>query len=385
MRRIAILGSTGSIGKNAAEVIRNLPQEFKVVALSTNSDIEALYLQIKEFRPQFACVRDKTAASVLESRLHSRNIRILRGDDGLEEMIKQAALDKVLLAISGAAALMPLIASVKKGIDIALANKEALVMAGPFIINEAKRNNVLLIPVDSEQSAIWQCLRGEDKKRIKKVYLTASGGPLRTMPKKDFSRITVKEVLKHPRWKMGDKITVDSASLMNKGLEVLETMILFGISADKIKVLIHPESVIHSMVEFIDGTILAQLSRTDMRIPIQYALTYPVRLGANGGSVDFFKLKALHFEEPDFNKFPCLELAYRAAHDMGSAPCVLNAADEIAVEGFLQKRIQFSAIPKVIGKVLKKHRLVRSPSLKEILQADAWAREEARSLIEGMN
>jgi 1-deoxy-D-xylulose-5-phosphate reductoisomerase len=264
---------------------------------------------------------------------------------------------------------------------IALANKEALVMAGGLIGRKLTRHKAQIIPVDSEQSAIWQCLQGEDKKKIKSVYLTASGGPLRKTSAKEFPRISVEKVLRHPRWKMGVKITVDSATLMNKGLELLEAMHLFGLAVDKVKVLIHPEAIIHSMVEFIDGVIMAQLSITDMRIPIQYALSYPERLASPIKGVNFVALKALHFEKPDMQKFPCLRLAYEAARILGTMPAVLNATNEVAVAEFLKRRIKFSAIPYLIERVMRRHRTTLCPTLDDILNADTWARQEVYRVL----
>jgi 1-deoxy-D-xylulose-5-phosphate reductoisomerase len=252
-------------------------------------------------------------------------------------------------------------------------------------MEKAKINKVKIIPVDSEQSTIWQCLNGQEKDKLRNIYLTASGGPFRQTKRLHLKNISISKVIRHPRWRMGKKISVDSATLMNKGLEVLETMFLFNIALDKIKVLIHPEAIIHSMVEFIDGVILAQLSVTDMRIPIQYALSYPQRLYSNFVGIDFYKLKGFNFEKPDFKRFPCLALAYRAARQMGNAPCVLNAANEVSVEEFLKRRLKFISIPQVIERVLDKHRNKKSPDLGQILEADAWARQEAYRVIAKLN
>jgi 1-deoxy-D-xylulose-5-phosphate reductoisomerase len=280
---------------------------------------------------------------------------------------------------------MPLIKAIENKKQVCLANKEALVMAGPIIRQKAQDNKTRIIPIDSEQSAIWQCLNGQDRDKVKNIYLTASGGPFLGWNKKQLKHIAIRQALKHPRWKMGKKITVDSATMMNKGLEVLEAMYLFNISADKIKVIIHPEAIIHSMVEFVDGVILAQLSVTDMRIPIQYALSYPQRLPSRLARVDFSKLKFLSFAEPDFKRFPCLELAYRAARSGGTMPAVLNAANEESVNEFLKNRLKFISIPKVIEQVLDRHRLVSNPSLKQILDADSWARIQTQKVIRKIN
>jgi 1-deoxy-D-xylulose-5-phosphate reductoisomerase len=385
MKRIAILGSTGSIGQNSLEVIKSFPDKFCAVGLSTNSNIDILYQQIKELHPAFVCVRDKDAAVKLESKSKSKGIKFFVGEAGLVEMVQDKRIDKVVLAISGSAALPALLKAIENGKDIALANKEALVMAGPIIMKKAGRKKIKIIPVDSELSAIWQCLKNEDKDKIRNIYLTASGGPFRKIGKKDLKNISVHDALKHPRWKMGPKISVDSANLMNKGLEVLETMYLFDIEPQRIKILIHPQSIIHSMVEFEDGVILAQLSITDMRIPIQYALTYPQRLANKLASVDFCELSRLDFQEPDFRRFPCLGLAYQVAGEQGTLPVVLNAANEVSVDEFLKNRLGFVSIPKVIERVLDKHRNIIEPGLDDILEADNWARREAYKLINKLN
>lgn len=383
MKQIAILGSTGSIGRSALRVIENFPQKFSVRALSANSNIGALYRQIKIFRPEFACVENEAAASELRKRLNSSSPKLLVGRDGLKQIVRDKALDQALLAISGSAALAPLLEAVDCAKPVALANKEALVIAGSIIMERARKNGAKIIPIDSEQSAIWQCLEGRDKTKLKNIYLTASGGPLREVPKSRLAGISVGQVLKHPRWKMGKKITVDSATLMNKGLEVLEAMFLFGVDINKIKVVIHPEAIIHSMVEFIDGVILAQLSVADMRVPIQYALSYPQRLPLSRGvgNVDFYKLGAFHFQKADTRKFPCLALAFEAARALGTMPAVLNAANEVCVEAFLSRKLKFAMIPQVIAKVMRSHTNTAKPDLGDILGADSWARQEARKNI----
>jgi len=377
MKCIAILGSTGSIGQNTLEVIRNFPDKFCAVGLSTNSNIDILYRQIKEFHPAFVCVRDKSVAARLESKLKSKGIKLFAGESGLEEMVADKRIDKVVLAISGSSVLPALLKAIESGKDIALANKEALVIAGPIIMKKAHQKKIKIIPIDSEQSAIWQCLKNEDKDKIRNIYLTASGGPFRQTTTLDLKKISVSDTLKHPRWKMGPKVSVDSANLMNKGLEVLETMYLFNIEPKMIKVIIHPQAIVHSLVEFEDGVVLAQLSVTDMRIPIQYALTYPERLTNQLPSIDFCELARLDFQEPDFRRFPCLGLAYRAANEQGTTPAVLNAANEVSVDEFLKNRLGFVSIPKVIEKVLDKHHNIIEPGLDDILKADKWARTEA--------
>jgi 1-deoxy-D-xylulose-5-phosphate reductoisomerase len=381
MKHIAILGSTGSIGRSALEVIRNFPEKFCVSALTTNSNIDILLAQIEEFHPEVVCVRDLNAALRLKPKLHSTKMRLLAGGDGLEAIVEDRRIDQVLLAISGSDALSPLLRAIDAQKDIALANKEALVMAGSIIIPRAKKRQVKILPIDSEQSAIWQCLEHQGKDKLKNIYLTASGGPFRLRNKKSFGDILPRQVLKHPCWNMGKKVTVDSATLMNKGLEILETMFLFAVGIDKIKIIIHPEAIIHSLVEFIDGVVLAQLSITDMRIPIQYAITYPERLPNDLRRLDFYQLKALHFQKPDLKKFPCLGLAYEAAKEAGTMPAVLNAANEVCVEEFLKRKIRFLDIPRVIEKVLSRHKSIAQPDLNDILEADSWARAESYRII----
>jgi 1-deoxy-D-xylulose-5-phosphate reductoisomerase len=379
MKNIAVLGSSGSIGQSTLAVVRSLPQQFKIVALSVNSDIVKLKQQIKEFQPKLVCVRDAQAAAKLKTSLGS-SPKVLSGSEGLEELVRDKDIQQVVVAITGSAALSPLISAIKSGKEIALANKEALVMAGALLMRLAKKHKVLIRPVDSEQSAIWQSLGGLDAAYVRQVYLTASGGPLWGLPLIKFKQVTIEKVLQHPRWKMGKKITVDSATLMNKGLELLEEMFLFNLGAEKIKVLIHPEALIHSMVEFNDGVTMAQLSVTDMRVPIQYALSYPERLKSSLSGIDFYSLSKLNFAKPDLAKFPCLGLAYQAARDLGSMPAVLNAANEVSVERFLAKKIDFLTIPKIVEKVMQRHARIPSPNLEDILNADSWARQEAMAL-----
>lgn len=376
MKKIAVLGSSGSIGTSTLAVVRSMPKQFKVVALSVNSDIVKLSQQIKEFKPRLVCVRDKSAAGKLKTAIGSLT-KVLCGDEGLNELVRDKEIQQIMFAISGSAALEPLISAIGAGKDIALANKEALVMAGPVVMRLAKKYKVNILPVDSEQSAIWQSLGGLSSDNVRQVYLTASGGPLRKLPAERFKNVTIEKVLQHPRWKMGKKITVDSATLMNKGLELLEAMFLFNLTAEKIKILIHPEALIHSMVEFNDGVTMAQLSVTDMRIPIQYALAYPQRLESKLAGIDFYRLDKLHFEKPNLLKFPCLRLAYQAAQDLGTMPAVMNAANEESVNYFLNRRINFLTIPKIVEKVMRSHTKIANPGLLDIIAADSWAREEA--------
>jgi len=358
---VAILGSTGSIGINTLKVIDACRGRFKVTALTAHNNKDLLARQKARYKPGYAAL----------------------GSDAQElaHIASAKDVDIVVLAIRGAAALVPFLAAVKAGKRIATANKEALVIAGELIMAQARKHGASIIPVDSEQSAIFQCIDGQ-KAALKRVHLTASGGPLRDVPAGKFDRMTVKDILRHPRWKMGAKITVDSATLMNKGFEFIEAQRLFGLRRDQIEVLIHPEAIIHSMVEFADGAILAQLGVTDMRLPIQYALTYPERLPTGLKPLDLAKLGQLNFSKPDLRKFPALGLALEAAAQAGSAPCVLNAADEEAVESFLRGRLKFTGIYKVVEKVMRRHKIIRQPSLGDILAVDSWARQEARSVME---
>lgn len=382
MKKIAVFGSTGSIGKNTLEVIKNFPGKFQVTALSANNNTDLLYQQIKTFRPKYVCVCDGAAALKLKRLLNISGVRIFTGTDGLDEMAGLPGIDQVMMAISGSAALRPLISAIDSAKDIALANKEALVMAGHLVMSMAARKKINICPVDSEQSAIWQCLMGNKIQQVKRLHLTASGGPFREFSRKELARISVRQALKHPCWKMGKKISVDSATLMNKGLEVIEAMHLFGVSAEKIKVVIHPEAVIHSMVEFLDGMILAQISIADMKLPIQYALSYPERLSNGSNSqIDFYKIKKLSFYRPDTKKFECLRLAYEAAKAGGSLPAVLNAANEVCVDAFIKGKIGFLAIPAIIEKVMRKHLIIKAPTLKEIICSDGWAKIETEKSL----
>jgi 1-deoxy-D-xylulose-5-phosphate reductoisomerase len=381
MKRIALLGSTGSIGHSTLDVVRQYPGRFRVAAIAGGMREELLMAQAKEFKPGWVCAALEGSA-VRISRALGRRTKVVWGREGLCEIAGAAGIDEVVMAVTGAAALPPLMEAVRTGKDVVLANKEALVMAGPLIMGLAQRKKVAIKPVDSEQSAVWQCLHGQQKRRVKAIYLTASGGPFRNLSRSQMRRITVAQALAHPRWSMGRKITVDSATLMNKGLEFLEAMYLFGVPAEQVKVVIHPEAIIHSMVEFIDGVVMAQLSTTDMRIPIQYALTYPDRLECpQVEPLDFVRLGTMHFEAPDLERFPALALAYRAARYGGTMPCVLNAADEVAVQAFLQGGIGFSAIPDVVERTMRAHRKVAAPSLRDIEEADAWARRQAQQSV----
>lgn len=378
MKNIAILGSTGSIGQNTLDIVSEFSDRLRVMGLSAYNNIGLLRSQIKKFNPEFVAIR-KDNIPVLKRDLNS-SIKVCDTNSGLKDMIASKDIDLVVVAISGSGALESVLEAIRQKKTVALANKEALVMAGSIIMREARKYNTQIIPIDSEQSAIFQCLQDRNKKELRKIYLTASGGPLVDASPNRLKKISVREVLKHPRWKMGKKVTVDSATLMNKGLELIEAMWLFDVNVEQIEILIHRQAIVHSMVEFIDGSIIAQLGVTDMRLPIQYALTYPARWKGVLKSLDFRSLN-LAFEKPDFDKFPCLKLAYQVARAKGTAPCVLNAANEIAVEAFLEEKIGYLDIYRIIKSVLSKHRVLRNPSLKEIICVDKWAREAAKKLI----
>jgi len=380
MKRIVVLGSTGSIGRNTLAVISKFSREFSLLGIAANSNIAVLSEQARRFHPEFVGVADVAYAGALKKSLGA-GYKVLAGPQVIAELASCAKADLIVLAISGSAALLPLIAAIQAGKKIALANKESLVMAGDLLMRMSKKTHAQIIPVDSEQSAIWQCLQSKDRRYLRKIYLTASGGPFFGKSKKQLATAQLRQVLQHPRWKMGKKISVDSATLMNKGLEVIEAKHLFGLAVDQIEVLIHPEVIIHSMVEFNDRTILAQMSFADMRLPIQYALSYPERLSNGFPGVDFLKVQKLTFARPDTKMFPCLKLAYQAAHEAGIFPCALNAANEAAVEAFLQKKIDFLKIPAIIEKVLEKMPVCPASSIETILAIDAQAKEEARKII----
>ena len=380
VQHIAILGATGSIGQSSLEVIKNFPDRFRVTYLTANKNIDLLQRQIAEFKPNGVVVLDEGNASVIK-RLVSGSVEVLSGKEGLEEIVSRDDVDTVISSLVGFAGLKPTIAAIRHRKKIALANKETLVAAGELITGLLKEYNVRLIPIDSEHSAILQCLAGEDPARVAKLILTASGGPFLHTPKEAFSSITVEQALAHPNWKMGRKITIDSATLMNKGLEVIEARWLFGLPAHKIDTVIHPQSIIHSMVEFVDGSIKAQMGVPDMKIPIQYALTYPDRSPMNGARVNFPKLQSMTFFEPDKEKFRCLQLAYRALELGGTAPAVLNAANEIAVSAFLDRKISFDRIPEILEETLNHHQVRPSPELEHIIEADGQARVFAGTLV----
>ena len=377
MKKIGILGSTGSIGLGALDVVAKNPKKFKISALAAGSNIKELARQIALFRPSIAACATQQGARELNRLAGRSRTRIVWGEAGLEEAAATPASDIVLSAISGAAGLKPTLAAIEAGKDIALANKEVLVAAGQIVTKKAKKQKVMILPVDSEHSAIFQCLSGQKKNLLKRLVLTASGGPFYKLNSEALEKVTVAQALCHPRWRMGKKITVDSASLMNKGLEVIEARWLFDVDISRIDVLIHPQSVVHSLVEMIDGSVLAQLGIADMRIPIAYALSYPLRITNDLPPLDLSSEGSLVFHKPDLNRFPCLELAFAAGRRGGTQPAVMNAANEIAVAAFLKGDIRFVDLPKVIAQVMSKLPVMENPSLTDILACDHEARQEA--------
>jgi 1-deoxy-D-xylulose-5-phosphate reductoisomerase len=382
MKNLSILGSTGSIGCNALEIVAMFPERFTVRALAAKNNTRLLARQVEKFGPELAVVFDETRAIELKRMLSSGpKVEIMYGQDGYRAAANYDSVDMVVTAVVGSAGLIPTIAAIEAGKNIALANKETLVMAGEIVVKRAKQNHVKIIPIDSEHSAILQCISGNRRQDLDKILLTASGGPFLNRPENEFVTIKPQDALNHPTWQMGKKVSVDSATLMNKGLEVIEAKCLFGVSQESIEVLIHPQSVIHSMVSFKDGAVMAQLGIPDMKGAIAYALSYPERLALNQPLPDFTGIGALTFERPDLNKFPCLDLAYSACQTGGTLPAVLNAANEMSVHAFLKQRIPFVKIPEIIGKTMEKHTLVANPAFDDILESDKWAREQARNLI----
>ena len=376
MKRISILGSTGSIGKQTLDVVWQHKDKFEVVAISANSSVDLLLEQIKEFKPKYVAVYDELSAIKLKSMIPSDiNIEVLSGMEGLKAISSLDEIDVLLTAIVGMIGLVPTLEAIKKGKDIALANKETLVCAGNLVMNEAKKYGVSILPVDSEHSAIFQCLNGEKNKEIEKIILTASGGPFRGKKKDDLLNVTKNQALKHPNWSMGRKISIDSSTLMNKGLEVIEAKWLFDVEHNQIDVVVHPQSIIHSMVQFIDSSVIAQLGCPDMRLPIQYALSYPDRIECDFERLDLAKIATLTFEEPDMDTFPCLKLAYDTLKMGGTYSAVLNSANEVLVNEFLEDKIVFYDIPYYIEKTLEAHNSISEPTVEDILEIDRWTRE----------
>jgi 1-deoxy-D-xylulose-5-phosphate reductoisomerase len=381
VKRLAILGSTGSIGVSTLEVVRAYPERFGVVALAAGSNLELLERQVEQFRPELVAVKDGELAAELKQRIGSR-CRILGGSDGLVEVALHPDAAMLVSGLVGAVGLRPTYAALAQGRDVALANKETLVVAGRHMTRQAAASGARILPVDSEHNALHQCLTGEKLEQVRRLWLTASGGPFRGHSQEALQRVTREEALAHPTWKMGPKITVDSASLMNKGLEVIEARWLFDVGPERIRVVIHPQSVVHSMVEFVDGSFKAQLGITDMRHPIQYALSWPERWETELPQFDPLEAGPLEFESPDAVRFPCLGLAYQAIEAGGAAPAVLNAANEVAVQAFLDGRARFMDIPAVIAASLDRHAADRAETLEEVLDVDGRTRRSAAHLLE---
>jgi 1-deoxy-D-xylulose-5-phosphate reductoisomerase len=376
MKNVVLLGSTGSIGTSTIKVAQDLPDHIRLVGLAAGRNTELLLQQTRQFRPAAICIGDPAKAGELETTLGD-STQVRSGGRGLIELATLPEADIVLIAIVGTAGLQPALAAIRAGKDIAVASKEILVMAGEIVMREAKKNGVRVLAVDSEHSAIFQCLDGKPRESVRALWLTASGGPFRATPKEEFAAITVERALKHPSWVMGRKITIDSATLFNKGLEMIEARWLFDIEMGRVQVVVHPQSVIHSMVEFVDGSLIAQVSTPDMCLPIQYALTWPERVCSQRVRTDLAALGPLTFERPAPDRFPALTLARRAGEIGGTLPAVLNAANEVAVEAFLNRRINFPQISELVARTMARHTVVEHPDLPQVLEADQWARAEA--------
>ena len=383
VKRLAILGSTGSIGVSTLDVVDTHPEQFDVVALAASTSVDALDAQARKHRPELVAMHDEGAAGELARRLKGEGIEVVAGMDGIIAAATHADVDLMLSGIVGGIGILPTLEALKRGVDIAFVNKEVLVLAGELVMRAAAESGARILPVDSEISAIFQCLQGADIERdLHRIHLTASGGPLRETSADEFAGITPEQALNHPNWDMGPKVTIDSATLMNKGLEVIETRWLFDVGIDRIRVVVHPQSIVHSYVEFVDGSVIAQLGVPDMRAPIQYALTHPARLDTPTERLDLVKAASLTFEEPDLDRFPCLRYAFEAADAGGTMPAVLSGADEIAVAAFLDGDIRFVQIPLLVHATMQQHELCIRPSLDEALAADRWARKTARSIVE---
>ena len=386
VKRISILGSTGSIGTSTLEVVSLFPDRFKVVGLTAGENIDKIETQIRRFKPSIVSLASEEAAKKLRDRCEDINVEVLSGMEGLIRISTIPEADIIVSAIAGSAGLIPTFAAVKAGKTIALANKETMVMAGEIITREAKEKGGELLPVDSEHSAIFQVMQGERWEEVHKIILTASGGPFLKTSSEEKRKATVKDALKHPNWNMGTKITIDSATLMNKGLEVIEARWLFDVSINQIEVLIHPQSIIHSMVEFRDGSVIAQMGVPDMRIPIAYALSNTERLDLIMPRLDLAKIGMLTFEKPDLKRFPCLSYAYDVVREGGTMPVVLNSSNEVAVRAFLQKRIGFLDIEILVRETIERHKVSHAKTIEDVLMVDKWAREEAERIagkIEG--
>ncbi len=381
MKKLALLGSTGSIGCSTLDVVRNNPNKFKIVAMSCGSNLDLFASQIKEFKPELVSLKDENDIKLLQEKLGSFKLAIEHGIEGNIFVATHPEVTMVISAIVGAAGLRPTYEAILAGKDIGLANKETLVVAGELMSKLAQQKKIKILPIDSEHSAIFQCLQGQDNKALRKIMVTASGGPFLHKPRDEFNFITKTMALKHPNWTMGAKITIDSATLMNKGLEVIEAKWLFDLMESQIEVLVHPQSIIHSMVEYHDGSVLAQLGIPDMRVPIAYAMSYPERLPNPLPSLSLIEVGQLTFFAPDYEKFPCLRLARECLQQGGSTFAVLNAANEIAVEYFLKEKINFINIAHVVQETLSIHNKIHLPDVASVIEVDAWARRQAKELI----
>lgn len=380
MKNVVLLGSTGSIGTSTIKVADDLPERIRLVGLAAGNNLDLLVKQTLKHQPEIVSIQSPERAQELKSILGNKT-KVVCGEEGLIEMATLPSADIVLIAIVGTAGLKPALAAIRAGKDIAIASKEILVMAGEIVMREARKHGVRVLAVDSEHSAIFQCLDGKPADSVRNLWLTASGGPFRATPKSDFVNITVERALKHPSWVMGRKITIDSATMFNKGLEMIEARWLFDIEMARVQVVVHPQSIVHSMVEFVDGAMIAQMCTPDMCLPIQYALTYPERVKSERIQTNLAKLGQLTFEEPDCERFPAITLARRAGELGGTLPAVLNAANEVAVEAFFNRKITFVQISELVAKVMDQHVIVQNPDLDQILKADALARKEAGNLL----
>ena len=380
MKKVVLLGSTGSIGTSTCKVAEDLPNDLELIGLAAGRNVNLLRQQVAQFNPKMVSVTDPAAAKEFANEFNGTP-NVQYGDEGLLALATLPEADIVLIAIVGTAGLQPAMAAIRAGKDIAVASKEILVMAGETVMAEARKHGVKVLAVDSEHSAIFQCLDGKPVDSIRQIWLTASGGPFREKPADEFADITVEQALKHPSWEMGRKITIDSSTLFNKGLEMIEARWLFDIEMPRVKVVVHPQSVIHSMVEFVDGSMLAQLSTPDMCLPIQYALTYPARAASDRVQTSLAEIGRLDFEEPDVERFPALDLARRAGEEGGTLPAVLNAANEVAVEAFCERQLSYMGITESVAAVMDAHEIVAQPSLEEILDADSWARNATQNVI----
>jgi 1-deoxy-D-xylulose-5-phosphate reductoisomerase len=381
LKKISILGSTGSIGQSTLSVVAQFPDRFKIVALAAGNNVALLEEQVRQFKPSVVAVAGEKAAEGLKTRCEDLKVRIFSGVEGMVRVAADDDADITVSAIVGTAGLVPTMAAIRAGKHIALANKEVLVTAGELVMAESRSRGISIFPVDSEHSAIFQCLQTSANNEIRKLILTASGGPFRAFSQKDLLQVTVAQALKHPNWSMGRKITIDSATLMNKGLEVIEARWLFNIPQDKIKVLVHPQSIIHSMVEYRDGAVVAQLGMPDMKGPIAYALSYPERLADVSPALDLASIGTLTFEEPDLDRFPCLAYAFDALKAGGTMPAVLSAANEVAVKYFLNEKIRYGEIASVINATMTAHRPSTIKTIDDALTADRWARQEAEKAV----